>query len=265
MAILNVTPDSFYRQSRATEEAALDQALSSAVEAGADLLDLGGMSSRPGAELLPEEVEWERLRLVLQRVQALGIDLPISVDTWRLNVAQQAVDMGAHIINDISGGLADPRLPEWAAAKALPYVVMHRQGDSKTMQKNPVYGNVLLEVTDWLSRRLHHLHGLGLHDTLVDPGFGFGKTLEHNLCLFNGLAHVKEMCERPLLVGISRKRMVQQASGVAAPEQALAGSLAGAVLALEQGADVLRVHDVAETRQAIDFWWACRQQKQAVS
>ncbi len=257
MGILNVTPDSFSDGGRwASPEAALDRAVAM-VEAGADLIDVGGESTRPGAA--PVSLE-EELARVVPVVAALArtLPVPISVDTSKPAVMRAAVAAGAGLINDIQA-LREPGALGVAAECGVPVCLMHMQGEPRTMQRAPSYGDVVAEVSDFLAARVAACEAGGIprQRLLLDPGFGFGKGLGHNLSL---LAHLDAVAALgiPLLVGLSRKSMLGTLTGRAVAGRLPAG-LTAAVLALERGARVLRVHDVAETRDAVLVWQAVRE------
>ena len=249
MGILNLTPDSFFDGGKHQD---IPQALRHAkkmLEEGADIIDVGGMSSRPGARLITAEEECKR---VLPLIEALHEELPdavISIDTIYASTARKAIEAGAAIINDISAGRIDPGMFPTAAELQVPYVLMHMQGLPHNMQQHPVYEDVVREVFDFFTEKIGKLRQLGLHDIILDPGFGFGKTLAHNYTLLRRLS-VFRAFDMPLLVGISRKSMINKVLKTT-PAQALNGTTAAHVLALEQGANILRVHDVAPAREAI--------------
>ncbi len=250
MGILNVTPDSFYGGSRVRSvDAALQQAERMLSE-GAAILDIGGASTRPGAEEVPQA---EELRRVLPVVEAVCQHFPeaiVSVDTWRAEVAREALAAGASMVNDVSAGRWDEGLLPVVAQYRCPYVLMHAQGTPQTMQLAPAYSEVVQDVLDFFIQRLEILQAMGIHDVAIDPGFGFGKTLEHNYALLRRLAVFEAVLQRPLLVGVSRKSMVCRLLGTK-PEAALNGTTALHVLALMQGARLLRVHDVREAAEAV--------------
>ncbi|MCB0816803.1 MAG: dihydropteroate synthase [Flavobacteriales bacterium] len=255
MGILNATPDSFHAASRVNVDGALRQA-ESMLEAGAGLLDIGGASSRPGADEVPVD---EELRRVLPVVEAVHVRFPeawLSVDTWRAPVAKAAVEAGAGLVNDIGAGLLDPAMLPMVARLGVPYVAMHMQGTPATMQQDPRYDDVVTEVVHFLSGRLRAAHDAGIADVLLDPGFGFGKTTAHNYALLRALPRLK-LLGAPLLVGLSRKRMINQVLGTD-PSEALNGTTALNTLALEHGADVLRLHDVREAVEAVKLVAAFR-------
>lgn len=249
MGIINATPDSFYAGSRhATAEDAVRTA-AAMLEQGATILDLGGQSTRPGSEQLGTAAEAARMLPVIKAVHSAFPEALLSVDTYHSEVAKAAVDNGASIINDISGGLFDPAMPAVAASLKVPYVCMHLKGDANTMHSAPHYENVALEVLDHLIARLAILKDAGLKDIIVDPGFGFSKTSAHNFQLMKRL-EIFSMLQKPLLVGISRKSTVYKTLGVA-PEASLNGTTVLHTAALLKGATILRVHDVKEAMEAI--------------
>lgn len=224
------------------------------LEAGADILDIGGASSRPGADFVDEDAELMR---VLPLLRALLQEVPgaiISVDTWRSAVALAALEAGASIINDISAGSLDPRLPGVVAAHpGTPYVLMHMQGTPKTMQENPAYQHPVLEILDFLVQKIHQLRQKGIRDIIVDPGFGFGKTLHQNFELLKRLPVFPATTGCPLLVGVSRKSMIYKTLNVG-PDEALNGSTALHMAALSGGAHILRVHDCREAVETIKLF-----------
>jgi dihydropteroate synthase len=249
MGILNVTPDSFFDGGRLDSEKALLERAEQMLREEADMLDLGAMSTRPGAMFISEEQERRRLLPAVKSIRREWPQAIISVDTFRADIAREAVEAGADIINDISGGTQDKKMFETIAQLKAPYIMMHMQGTPENMQKNPHYEDVVKEVGMFFSEQLQKLKSLGVHDVILDPGFGFGKTLDHNFQLLHELRYF-DMFELPLLVGVSRKSMVNRLLGTK-PETALNGTTAVHVLALERGADILRVHDVKEARQAV--------------
>lgn len=252
MGILNITPDSFFDGGKyQSVQAAVDRA-GRMLEEGAAILDVGGMSSRPGAEIIEPEEELERVLPVLDGLHAAFPQAPLSIDTIRAEVARQAVRAGACMINDISAGRYDPGLFAAVAELNVPYILMHMQGDPKTMQRGPAYKDVVLEVLDFFLENVAKLRALGVVDILLDPGFGFGKTVAHNYRLLQEL-RTFQMLDCPILAGLSRKSMICRVLEVA-PAQALNGTTALHMVALQQGARLLRVHDVREARQVIRLW-----------
>lgn len=256
MGIVNVTPDSFSDGGRlADAEAGIAHGLQLAEE-GADILDIGGESTRPGSDAVPLEEELARVIPVVEGLRA-RTDVRISVDTRKAEVMRRAADAGADIINDVSALSFDPESPAAAAETGLPVILMHAQGDPKTMQDAPRYNDVLLDVFDYLERRIAVLErgGLPRQRLLADPGIGFGKTLAHNLTLMAGLSLFHGLGV-PLLLGASRKRFIGALTRVEAPANRVHGSVAAALAAVAQGAHIVRVHDVKATREALTIWEA---------
>ena len=257
LGILNMTPDSFSGDGRSADvDAALDQAFAMG-KAGASIIDVGGESTRPGAATVWEGDEIARIEPIVRRPAAGGA--LVSVDTRKAAVMAAALDAGAHIVNDVSALTYDPLSLEVLAARDCPVVLMHHQGDPATMQADPRYDDVLLDVYDWLEARIESATAAGIARAriILDPGIGFGKTLRHNLQLLNGLALFHGLgC--PLLLGASRKRIIGALSNEAPVDQRLGGSVALALHGAQMGAQLLRVHDVAETMQAIRVWRGLR-------
>lgn len=244
MGILNATLDSFYEGSRLkTLDAALKKA-EQMLNEGADFLDVGGMSTRADSDEISEEEELKRVVLLIEKISREFPESLISIDTYRSKVAKESVEAGAAIVNDISAGRMDENLFQTVAELQVPYILMHMQGTPKTMQKNPMYKNVVLEVNQFFSEKIKVLREWGIHDIIIDPGFGFGKTMEHNYELMRHL-DLLEFGEFPLLVGVSRKSMIKQLLNVDSKE-ALNGTSALNLFALMKGASILRVHDVKE-------------------
>ncbi len=250
MGIINITPDSFYKGSRATKEDEILKSARKMVNEGADILDIGGYSSRPGAaEVSPDE---EKAR-VLNAIRLIRTEMPevvISIDTFRSEIALEAVSrMGVHMINDISGGEGDPGMFDTVMHLNVPYIMMHMQGNPATMQENPVYDDVVADILKWFSHRIVKLQSAGVKDIIIDPGFGFGKTIKHNFELLNRLGDFA-IAGLPLLVGLSRKSMIWKSLSVT-PDDALNGTTVLNAVALLNGADILRVHDVREAVETI--------------
>ena len=255
MGILNISPDSFFKESRITKPLEAVKRAEQMLNQGAKIIDIGGYSSRPGASPVSQEEEWNRLQNVIPAIRALTDKVPgtfISVDTFRASVAEKAIDAGAHMVNDISAGNLDNKMHEVVAKLKCPYILMHMQGDPSTMQHNPSYRHITQDIVKFFSERLPKLHDMGIHDTIVDVGFGFGKTLEHNYQLLREL-HAFQLLGRPILTGISRKSMVYKALGNTA-EESLNGSTALHMAALLQGSNILRVHDVKEAQETITLF-----------
>ncbi|MEK7257217.1 MAG: dihydropteroate synthase [Bacteroidota bacterium] len=254
MGILNVTPDSFFAGSRLESPGDVLRQAEKMLSEGAAILDVGGMSSRPGAAILSED---EELARALPAVEAIVKNFPealISIDTIRSQVAKTCVEGGAGIVNDISAGRFDDKMYETVAALGTPYILMHMQGKPETMQVEPEYAEVVRDVLDFFIRELGKLRSLGVKDVIIDPGFGFGKTVEHNYRLLTHL-HVFQMLEAPVLAGISRKSMICKVLKVN-PERALNGTTALHVIALQQGSKILRAHDVREAVEVIQLFQA---------
>lgn len=251
MGIINITPDSFYAASRVGSDEEIAARAIAMADANADILDLGAYSSRPGASVVPEEVEAERLCRALSVVRsAVGSEMPVSVDTFRASVARKCVaEWGADIINDISGGKLDPDMFETVAALLCPYILMHMRGTPATMQSLTDYADVTADVIAELSHSLSELEELGVADVIVDPGFGFAKTLAQNYEMMKNL-RAFDVLGRPLMVGVSRKSMLTRLLDITADEAAPSTAVLGA-LAVERGASILRVHDVTLARQSI--------------
>jgi dihydropteroate synthase len=248
MGILNATPDSFHAASRVVVDDALRKA-ERMLEEDAAILDVGGMSTRPGSEAINEAEERRRVLPVIAAIHARFPEAWISIDTYRSRVAQDAVEAGARLVNDISAGTLDPDMLHTVAILGVPYVAMHMQGTPATMQHDPRYEDVCAEVTRFLSERLSAARAAGIADVLLDPGFGFGKSTAHNHALLHGLERIATL-GAPVLVGLSRKRMINEVLGITAAE-ALNGTTVLNTVALLKGAQVLRVHDVREAVQAV--------------
>ena len=259
MGIVNVTPDSFSDGGKYADPADAVAAASDMAAEGAAILDVGGESTRPGATTVWAGDETERIVPVIQRLAASGN--AVSVDTRKAEVIEAAIAYGAHMVNDVSALTFDPRSAEVVAAAGVRIVLMHHQGDPQTMQQDPRYDDVLVEIYLWLEERIAAAEAASISraNILIDPGFGFGKTVAHNLELMNGLALLHSLgC--PLVVGASRKRTIGALSNEAPANRRLGGSIAFAMKAVEQGAQVLRVHDVFETVQALRIWRGLRDQ-----
>jgi dihydropteroate synthase len=249
MGVINITPDSFYDVGKyASTEAAIKQA-GKLIEEGADILDLGACSTRPNAIDIGEKEELKRLLPVLDYLVKNHPKTIISVDTYRAAVAKEAVQRGALIVNDISGGTMDDAMFETVAALKVPYILMHIQGTPETMQVNPTYTDVVKDVEEFFTKQIDKLHKAGITQIIIDPGFGFGKTVEHNYTLLKHFKHFTKF-GLPLMAGLSRKSMICKVLKVK-PENALIGTIALNTLALLEGANILRVHDVKEARQVI--------------
>lgn len=258
MGILNVTPDSFYDGSRTplTDRDALRRRVDMMLTEGADMIDVGGYSTRPGAAEVPVQEEIDRVMAGVETVREFDPEIPLSVDTFRAAVAKATVAPGlADIVNDVSGGLLDDSMFETVAALKTPYILMHMRGTPATMQSLTDYPDgVVTGVTVELRRALDRLDELGIADVIIDPGFGFSKTAPQNYELFGHLGYLGRMLgNRPLLVGISRKSMIYKPLNLT-PAQSLPGTIALNTMALERGAAILRVHDVGAAVQVRDVW-----------
>lgn len=254
MGVINVTPDSFYSGSR---QSGIDEIVRTAgqmLNEGADILDIGGQSTRPGSELLSADEELSR---VIGPVAAIQKNFPqsfISIDTFYSKVAKETVEAGACIVNDISAGNMDEMMIPTTASMQVPYVLMHMQGVPQTMQVNPHYDNVVEEVFGFFQQKIMVLRAAGIKDIIIDPGFGFGKTIAHNFELLRNL-HAFKKLDCPLLAGVSRKSFVYKSIGITS-ENALTGTIVLNTIALLNGANILRVHDVKEAKQTIQLFQA---------
>lgn len=257
MGILNVTPDSFFSESRTPDEEHIAQRVKQMMNDGADMIDIGGYSSRPGADDVSTEEEMNRLRRGLRIIRKFYPDVPVSVDTFRADVARMCIEEeGADIINDISGGMMDRQMFRTVAQLHVPYIMMHMQGTPDSMQLAPHYDNLRQEVMLYFAERIDRLCQMGVKDIIVDPGFGFGKTMEHNYEL---MAHLEDfhVFGLPLLVGISRKSMIYKLLG-GTPQTSLNGTTVLNTIALTKGAHILRVHDVKEAVEAKRIVGMCK-------
>lgn len=260
MGILNVTPDSFYAESRTpmAEPVGIAERAEKMLLEGADIIDVGAYSSRSGAEDISPLEEMKRLEVALAAVRNVAPDVYVSVDTFRADVARQCVEhFGVDAINDISGGLLDKSMPKVVAKLGVPYIIMHMQGKPATMQQAPEYKDVVAEVLEFLARQQQRFFEAGGKDVIVDPGFGFGKTLQHNYRLMDRLEDFHEL-HAPLLVGLSRKTMIYKLLEIT-PQEALNGSTALHTIAMMKGAHLLRVHDVkaaVEARSLLEAMWS---------
>ncbi len=251
MGILNITPDSFYSSSRTQTDSELLIKAEKMLADGAEILDIGGYSSRPGAQNISIQEEIERIQ---PAVIALRKEFPkalLSLDTFRSGVAQVGLDEGIDIINDISAGKLDEKLPFLVAKYKVPYIIMHMKGTPQTMQSQAVYSRMMEEIMQYFSERIQTLRGIGIKDLIVDPGFGFAKTVEDNFKLIQHFEMLKTL-DCPLLVGVSRKSFIQKKLNVDADHALVGTSILQAIL-LQKGAQILRTHDVLQARQAIEM------------
>lgn len=252
MAIINLTTDSFAIHCNTISESDILHAAERAIKDGADILDLGAQSTRPGAEMIGSEEESRRIQMGVRAVRREFPNIPISIDTFRAEVAEAAIDCGADIINDISGGEMDENMFATIARTRVPYILMHMRGNPQTMQTLTQYSNVMQDVKEYLARRTHQLRQMGAGDIIIDPGLGFAKTTDQN---FELLSHLRELeqLQYPILVGLSRKSMIYRTLATT-PEHALNGTTALNMVALMGGAAILRVHDVAPAVETIKLY-----------
>lgn len=253
MGILNVTPDSFFSSSRYMSEEGILRRVDQMIEDGADIIDVGACSTKPGIEVVQEDEELLRLKLALHLIRKRWPDIPVSVDTFRSRISSFVVnEYGVDIINDISGGDMDPDMFKTVAELNVPYILMHMKGSSPaTMQKNPQYGDMMQEIISYFAERVQKLRELGVNDIILDPGFGFGKTIDNNFELLRRLPDF-HFFNLPILVGISRKSMIYKLMNIT-PEQSLNGTSVLNALALMGGAHILRVHDVKEAKECVQL------------
>lgn len=254
MGIINCTPDSFYSGSRFTGIDAVLRQAEKMLKDGADMIDIGGQSTRPGSQ--PVDMTEERNR-VIPAVEAVVKNFPgafISIDTFYASVAEEAVAAGACMVNDISAGSMDARMWQTVAMLRVPYIVMHMQGTPQNMQQNPAYINVTGDVLDFFIKKINELKSAGIHDIIIDPGIGFGKTIHHNFELMKNLS-VFKMLDKPLLLGVSRKSMIYKTLDCS-PGEALNGTTVLNTIGLMNGASILRVHDVKEAKEVVTLFSA---------
>ena len=252
MGVLNLTPDSFYDGGKYNSEDAILAQVALMLNEGATFIDIGGSSSRPGSKMPSVEEEWSRIGKAITLIKQHFAAVLISVDTVYSVIAKRAVDSGVCMINDVSAGLIDSRMIETVAALKVPYLMMHMKGLPENMQDNPVYDDVLKEIIDFFSKQLSLCRKVGITDILIDPGFGFGKTIEHNFELLSKLNLLK-IVGLPVVAGLSRKGMIWKTLDVS-PAEALNGTTALNMVALMNGTRILRVHDVKEAMQCIKLF-----------
>lgn len=252
MGVLNCTDDSFYESSRSLQLTNLQKRIDQMIAEGVDIIDVGGQSTKPGAIQIETATEIERVRGALDYLHTNYPLQWVSIDTTRSEVAKFAVEQGADIVNDISAGNMDDKMISTVAALNVPYICMHMQGRPETMQIAPTYGDVTKDVIVFFKEKIEKLKEAGIKEIIIDPGFGFGKTLEHNYQLMNELEHFHEL-ELPLLVGISRKSMIYKLLGIT-PEEALNGTTMLNTIALMRGAHILRVHDVKAAKEVVKLY-----------
>ncbi|MDE5882026.1 MAG: dihydropteroate synthase [Muribaculaceae bacterium] len=263
MGIVNVTPDSFYASGRTPDTEAVERRILQLRDEGADIIDIGGCSTRPGAEDVTTEEEYSRLSVALEVIHHLWQEVPVSVDTYRAEVARRCVEeWGVDIINDVAGGTLDPEMWKTVAELRVAYVLMHMRGTPATMQTFTDYTDVTAKVITDLSRKVFELHGLGVNDIIIDPGFGFAKTVEQNFIL---LEELDEFCKMgmPVLAGFSRKSMIWRSLGIT-PEESLEGTVALNAIALQKGASLLRVHDVKAAKEVVKLHMCMEKARKAI-
>jgi dihydropteroate synthase len=259
MGILNITPDSFFKGSRYRTDKEILKAAAQMLGDGADILDIGGYSSRPGAEDISAKEEADRVLKAIKLVRRNFPDAILSVDTFRAEIASEAVmESGASMINDISAGDGDSNMFSVVSKLNVPYIIMHMKGTPRTMQHGPAYDDIIADILKWFGERIFKLESAGVKDIIIDPGFGFGKTTDHNFELLNRLGDFS-VAGLPVLVGISRKSMIWKTLDIS-PDDALNGTTALNAIALLHGADILRVHDVREAVQTVKLIDKLRQQ-----
>lgn len=252
MGILNVTPDSFFDGGAYGAREAIERRIEAIIREGATIIDIGGMSTRPGSSVIDHKEELKRVLPLVKHLRKVHSDTIISIDTVHHQVAEACLLEGAHMINDISAGAMDDQLLPTVAKFNVPYVLMHMQGTPATMQDNPTYQDVLVEVLDFLSMKVAALMQTGILDIVIDPGFGFGKSISHNYELLANM-HIFKILDRPILCGISRKGMIQKVIDQPAA-QTMNGSTALHMVALEQGAKILRAHDVKAAVECVRLY-----------
>jgi dihydropteroate synthase len=252
MGIVNATPDSFYGGGKYDNLDSIIVLAEKMVTDGADILDIGGQSTRPNSERISVDEELQRILPVVKAIHHHFPQLVISIDTYHSKVAQEAVTAGASIVNDISAGEMDKEMIAMVAALKVPYICMHMKGTPDTMQKNPVYNNVVKDVLDYFISKTNQCVKAGINDVIIDPGFGFGKTIQHNFKLLKEL-NIFSMLQKPILAGLSRKSTIYKTLGITA-EEALNGTTVLNTMALMNGASILRVHDVKEAKQAVKLF-----------
>lgn len=255
MAIINVTPDSFAVRCGSDDEAALREAVDNAVAEGADILDIGAYSTRPGAVVVTEEEEWRRLEQALRLIRRWYADIPLSVDTFRAEIARRSVvDYGVGIVNDISGGELDAKMYETVADTGASYILMHMRGTPETMSRLTEYEDIVGDIFGYFSYRVDTLRRMGVKDIILDPGFGFAKTREQNFELLRRMGEFREL-GLPILAGVSRKSMIYKTLDVCPDtDDALVGTIALNMVALQAGAKILRVHDVRGAKETVKLY-----------
>ncbi len=249
MGILNITPDSFYAGSRMQDTDTIIQEATTMIQEGADILDIGGQSTRPGADMLSAAAEWERVQPAIELIRLRFPEIFISIDTFHSSVAEKAVEAGADIVNDISAGLMDAEMSSVVGNLNVPFVAMHMRGVPSNMQTQTHYDDLMNAILDYFTERINALQQAGIKDIILDPGFGFAKNIDQNFTLLSHLDYL-QILQMPVLAGLSRKSMIYKTLGVTADE-ALNGTTALHTIALMKGAQILRVHDVKEAKECI--------------
>jgi len=249
MGIINVTPDSFFADSRKQSVLEAVETAKKMIEEGVDIIDVGGMSTRPGSDPVDEEEELNRVIPVIRAIRSIT-DVPISVDTYRWRVALKALEAGADVVNDISGYQFEPDIVKVVSENNSPYVLMHIKGTPKTMQENPHYEDVVKEIKEYFSEKIEHLKEKGVNQIVLDPGIGFGKRYEDNLEILRRIDEFKEL-KLPILIGASRKSFIGITLGNVPPEERLEGTLAVTAYCTMKGVDIIRVHDVLPNKRVI--------------
>jgi len=255
MAIVNLSPDSFYHYIQSEETKELLEYVENCIESGADFIDLGGMSTRPGSKEIDIEEEWKRLKPAIQAVRHAFPNIIISIDTYRAEIVKRSYDLGMDLVNDVSGGAFDPLMFYTVGQLGVPYILMHNRAKADQMQKMTHYQDLVVEIYDYFIGKIHLLESEGVKDIIIDPGFGFAKTIHQNYSLLKNLGTFNTL-GYPLLVGISRKSMFYKLLDTG-PDDVLGVTTALHFKALESGASILRVHDVAEAAQCVrifDEW-----------
>jgi dihydropteroate synthase len=252
MGILNVTPDSFFDGGRYKDENSILNQIENMLNAGATFIDIGGYSSRPGADFVSEAEELQRVVPIVELILKQFPDTLISIDTFRSDVAKQSITAGAALINDISAGKLDDNMLPTIGALGVPYIMMHMRGNPKTMQQLTTYDDLVKDVITYFAERISKAHAEKINDIIIDPGFGFAKTREQNFQLLNAL-ELLQMLDKPILAGVSRKSMIYKTLNISS-DQALNGTTALHMVALQKGAKILRVHDVKEAMECVTLF-----------
>ncbi len=254
MGIINLTPDSFYAKSRSLDIGRIVARAGKMIEEGADIIDLGAVSTQPGSQAPSISEEIDRMIGPLMAIRTSFPEVLLSVDTYRAEVLRHCLDARINLVNDISGGTMDDDFLDVVASSGLPYILMHMQGSPLTMQDHPQYDELVLDLLKFFDRKIHFLRQKGIDEIVIDPGFGFGKTVADNYELLRHLGSFK-ILDKPILIGLSRKSMIRKVLKCNA-DQALNGTTALHMMAIQNGANILRVHDVSEARQCVTLWEA---------